>query len=982
MAAGGGETRNTISGGFFFSYVIQGRYITVQLPLEISPALSGLPSGSPAFTGRDTGLRILLEVLAPRAGGGGELAAPSAAPAPTVAVAAVGGLPGVGKTELAIQAARAALDRGWFPGGVLFVDMFGYDPVRSLGPGQALEGFLRALAVPGEHIPPGTQDRARLYVSVLAAYAREGRRILVVIDNATTYEQVKPLLPAEPADAAIVTSRDTLALLGARLLNLDTLTPEDAAQMLNLNLRVAQPLDTRVTDHPGDTACIAQLCGGLPMALWIIAALLSENPDRPLKEMADDLDDERTRLDELSHPDASVRAAFGLSYQRLEPDPARLFRLLAINPGPEISTQATAVLADIDQTAAHRGLEALARAHLIDRGSSYGQWRMHDLLRLYAQELGDEQADADGREQALDRLLAYYASMTETANVHLTRPDVAMPDSFAGPDGTLAWLDAEQSNLVDAVRVAAATQRHQVAYRLAVALGDYLAWRSRIDDWGETADIGLNAARSLGDRHSEAWALNNRGQALQAVRRFDQAIIDHRDAAAIFHKTGERHSEGRALHNLGTALAEVRRLDEAIAAYLQDLEICRETADRQGEAVTLDSLGKARREANQLDQAIACSKDAAAIFQETGDRHGEGMALNSLAAALTVRAVTNDPGMHRDFIDVVEASAKSRELLDKAIAFAQDAVAILGETGDRYNQGMAWITLSVALYRADRFDEVISCSQHAADILGKAGERHGQGMALLNLAAGLVRVGRVDETITADQNAAAIFHQTGDRHREGETLLSLGGVLGQVQRFDEAITAYQDAAAIFHQTGDRRDEGETLFSLGGVLGHVQRLDEAITAYRGAAATFHQTGDRLDEGEALASAGGVLGQVQRLDEAITASQEAAAIFREISDLRALGRALLSLGMALRQLNRLDEAITASRDAADIFHLWNDWHREGLALSSLGIALQEAHRFDEAITAHKDAVAIFRSTDHKQAERQARDNLKRAKAARRR
>ena len=256
---------------------------------------------------------------------------------------------------------------------MLFVDLFGYDPARKLDPGQALEGFLHALAIPGEHIPPHTQDRARLYASVLAAYAREGRRILVVIDNAATHEQAKPLLPAEPASAAIVTSRDTLGLLGARLLDLDTLAPGDAADMLDRVLRVSRPGDARVTDHPADAARIARLCGGLPLALRIVAALLSENPDRPLAEMATDLDDERTRLDELSYADTAVRAAFDLSYRRLDSDRARLFRLLTINPGPEISTEAAAVLADVDQPSARRGLEALARAHLIDHGSSYGQ---------------------------------------------------------------------------------------------------------------------------------------------------------------------------------------------------------------------------------------------------------------------------------------------------------------------------------------------------------------------------------------------------------------------------------------------------------------------------------------------------------------------------------------------------------------------------------------------------------------------------------
>lgn len=216
-------------------------------------------------------------------------------------VAAVEGLPGIGKTELAIQAARKAQNReGLFTGGVLFVDMFGYDPDRSLDPGQALEGFLRALGIPGEHIPSQLQDRARLFASVLDAYAREGRRILVVIDNAATHEQAEPLLPAEP-HAAIVTSRDALRMLTAARVDLDILTPEDAVLMLGRSLQVAGAGDFRVTSHPDDAVRIAELCGWLPMALRIIAALLSEDPRQTLAAMATSLDQRRTRLDTISY---------------------------------------------------------------------------------------------------------------------------------------------------------------------------------------------------------------------------------------------------------------------------------------------------------------------------------------------------------------------------------------------------------------------------------------------------------------------------------------------------------------------------------------------------------------------------------------------------------------------------------------------------------------------------------------------------------
>ena len=874
MARRGG-TRNEISGGIFFSTVIQGRDITVQLPPEVTPALSGLPSGNPAFTGRDTDVRTLLAILAPRAvGGDGGFEAPGAAPAPTVMIAAVSGLAGIGKTELAIQAARAALLQGWFPGGVLFADLFGYDPARTLDPGRALEGFLRALAIPDEHIPAHTQDRARLYASVLAAYASEGRRILVIIDNAATHEQAEPLLPDERTSAAIVTSRDTLGMLGARLLDLGILTPENSARMLDRALQVAWPSDTRVTDHPADAARIAELCAGLPLALQIIAALLSENPHRPLAEMATDLDDERARLDELSYADTAVRAAFELSYQRLDPDRKRLFRLITINPGPEFSTEATAVLADVDQPTARRGLEALARAHLIDHGSSYGRWRMHDLVYLYAQQISHSHADTDRRELARDRLLGYYLGMARAADAHLRAlPGMAVPEAFTARDDALAWLDAERASMVAAVSMAAGTGRDQVALSLPLALPEYLAWRRRFDDWLATTAISLNAARRLGDRHSEGQALNNLGLALRGVRRFGEAITAHQDAAVIYRETGDRHSEGMALNNLGLALREVRRFEEAATAHQDAAAIYGETGDQHSAGSALNNLGIDLQEVRRFGEAITAYQAAAAIYGETGDRHSAGSALNNLGTAL-----------------------REVRRFEEAVTAHQDAAAIYRETGDRHSEGMALNNLGLALREVRRFEEAVTAHQDAAAIYRETGDQHSEGTALNNLGIALQQVGRLEEAIAACYAAAAIFRETGDRHGEGSALNSLGTALRQAGRFEEAITAHQHAAAIFRETGDRHSPGTALNNLGIALQLVRRFGEAITAHQDAAAIYRETGDRHGEGDALNNLGIALRQVRRFGEAITAHQDAAAIYRETGDQHSEGIALRNLMMA--------------------------------------------------------------------------------------
>jgi len=782
---GKGQTRNEITGGIFFSAVIQGRDITVQLPSEITPALSGLPSSAPVFTGRDTELHTLLDSLAPPPAGDGPTAAEAAS---GVVVTAIGGLAGVGKTELAVQVARTALDRGWFPGGAMFVDLFGYDPARSLEPGQALGGFLRALGIPGEHIPSEVQDRVRLYASVLAAYAEERRQILVVIDNASSHEQAKLLLPTDGACKAIVTSRHTLGLLKGHLLELDVLTPDASGVMLDQALRVARTGDTRVTDYPDDAAAIARLCGGLPLALQIIAALLAEDPARPLAAIAADLRDEHARLDEMSYGDIAVRAAFDLSYQRLDPGHAWLFRMLPVNPGPDISTRAAAALTAQEQATTRRGLEALARVHLIERASGYGRWRMHDLVRLYARQLSDTQAGADGRDQAVTRLLSWYLDTATAAAKRLKAlPDTAVPPEFVGREDALAWLDAERLALIAAVSLAAADGRDQAAMDLAGCLADYLEWRRRFDDWVATTMIRLAAARRLGDQPDEALALCDLGLALTYLRRFEEAITACHAAATFCRETSNRHSEGTALNNLGSALRRARRFEEAITAYQAYLSICRETGNRHGEGMAQGNLGNALDDVRRFEEAITACQEAAAIFRETRDRQHEGMARNALG---------------------------------------------------------------IALLGAQRFEEAITAHRDAVLISQETDDQHSEGVALHGLGRALAGVQRFEEAITAYQDAAAIFRETRDQHSEGMALDTLGDALVEVQRFEEAITAYQDAAAIFRETRDQRDEGMALDDLGTALAGMRRFKEAITAYQDAAAIFRDTGDQRSEQDAL------------------------------------------------------------------------------------------------------------------------------------
>jgi tetratricopeptide (TPR) repeat protein len=903
------QTANTISGGIQFGPVLQGRDIqaTFQLPAVAPTALAQLPPLAAGFTGRGKELAELADLLNPLG--------PAGAGEP-VLVAAVTGLAGVGKTTLAIAAAHAVLQQGLFGGGVLFIDLHGYDD-HPVEPAQALDALLRALGVAAEHIPPTAEERAGLYRSVLAQIIEP---VLVIADNTSFEAQVRPLLPGGGPHKVLVTSRHTLAGLRARLVDVTILDQDASVALLDAALRTARPGDDRITADLQAAGQLATICAGLPLALQITAALLTSDPTLTAAELAGDLAAEPARLDRLAYDDGSgtsapsVAAAFGLSYRKLDDTSARVFRLLAVNPGPDISTAAAAALTGLPVAETRTVLGILARAHLAEAApGSVGRWRTHDLLHLYAARLSSAYAEADGLDQARDRLLGYYLNTTEAADSHLRAPTgTAVPDCFTGRDDALAWLDTERAGLVGAVMMAADSGRDQVALRLPLALGAYLNWRRQFDDKLAVTAVSLDAARRLGDRHREGGALNNLGLTLRDVRRFDEAITAHEDAATIFHQFGDLHNEGQALNNLGLALQGLRRFDEAIAAYEEAAAIYRDAGDRHGEGQTLNNLGAALQELRRFDKAIGAHQEAAAIFRETSDHHGEGTALNNLGAALR--------RVHR---------------FDEAMTTYQEAAAIFRETGDQHAEGEALYNLGIVLRETGRMEEAISAHDTAAIIFRDSADLRAQSEALNNLGLTLQAVGRFDEAITAHLSAVAIDRETGERHSEGQALSNLGLALQEVRRFDEAVAALMSGAAIFRETDDQRGEAAALISLGRVFSEQLRPDQAIIAHGHAATMFQETGDQEGEGTALDCLGLAMQQARRFDEAVIAHQDAAAIFREIGDRHSVGAVMNNLGVALQEVGRFDDAIAAHQNAATIFREIGDPMGERAALNNLDI-----------------------------------------------
>ncbi|MEV5850696.1 tetratricopeptide repeat protein [Streptomyces sp. NPDC051985] len=869
-------------------------------------ALAALPAAGD-LVGRAERTAELLDVLDPSGPGAG--------------VVVVTGLAGIGKTALALHTAHQAVSRGWFPGGTLFVQLRGYDPTGAVSGQQALAGLLRALGIRDDDLPPTDEERENLYRTQLARRAQNGP-ILILADDASETAQLRPLVPSHPEHRLLATSRDALTSpdLPARLIGLVQLEAQPAADLIADVLTRVRPGDLRLNQESRSLGEVAALCGYLPLALTIAAAQLVADPGLPLTTLAGDLANAHTRLKALSYQETDGRslgmqAAFDLSYRRLDDQLARLFRLLSINPGPDLSTETAAVLAYHPVRATRQSLAALARAGLIsEQPIGSDRWRMHDLTRLYADEQCQHYDTPDTtptRKQALSRLLQHYRVTTHAANSHLTgRPGQSAPDRFQDRDAALAWLDAEHFNLTATIALTATTSHHDATTSLAGNLAPYLHQRHYLHESLATAQHALRSAHKFGDLYAERTALSNLGTALREMRQFEEAIDAHTQAINIGRRLNDRHTEGTALNNLGAALREMRRFEEAIDAHTQAINIFRGLNDRHAESMALNNLGAALREMRRFEEAIDAHTQAINIGRRLNDRHAESMALNNLGAAL-------------------------REMR--------------------------------------RFEEAIDAYTQAINIGRGLNDRHAEGMALTNLGSVLWDIRRFEEAIDALTQAINIGRGLNDRHAEGMALTNLGLALREMRRFEEAIDALTQAINIFRELNDRHTEGMALTNLGSALWEIRQFEEAIDALTQAINIFRELNDRHAEGMALNNLGLALQQVGRFEEAIDAHTQAINIGRGLNDRHAEGMALNNLGLALQEVGRFEEAIDAHTQAINIGRGLNNRHTEGTALNNLGLALQEVGRFEEAIDAHTQAINIFRELNNRHAESMALDNL---------
>jgi DNA-binding SARP family transcriptional activator len=602
-----------------------GRPAAASSPGRTPPVPRQLPAAVADFTGRAGELAALTGML-DRAGAPG-----------TVVISAIGGTAGVGKTALALHWAHQVAGR--FPDGQLHVNLRGFDPSDTpVAPETAIRGFLDAIGVPPERIPPAPDAQAGLYRSLLA-----DKRMLIVADNARDEEQVRPLLPASPASLVLVTSRRQLAGLaaadGARLISLDVLSHAEAVQLLTARLGTA-----RAAADPDAAGRIADLCACLPLALAVAAARAATRPGFSLAALAAELASAAGRLDALDSgdPAASVRAVFSWSTRQLPGEAARMFALLGIHPGPDIAVPAAASLAATAETDARRLLAELARAHLITEQLP-GRYAFHDLLRAYAAEQAHHTISDTGRREAVGRVLDHYLHTAARAVLLLdpAREPVALapprpgtvPGQPADHEHALAWLDTEYQVLLAAVTLAAGSGFDSHAWQLSWAMASFLQIRGHFQEWAATQRTALAAATRLGDTAAQALSGRLLGMACTSLGDHDQARDHFASSLKLYQRLGNRLGEAKIQRNLGVLAESQGRYADVLGHTEQALRLCQAIGDKAGAAEALNAVGWSYGLLGDYQQARVFCRRALTLSTEVGNRRTEGYIWDSLGYA-------------------------------------------------------------------------------------------------------------------------------------------------------------------------------------------------------------------------------------------------------------------------------------------------------------------------------------------------------------
>ncbi|MEY9871508.1 tetratricopeptide (TPR) repeat protein/transcriptional regulator with XRE-family HTH domain [Streptacidiphilus sp. MAP12-33] len=806
-------------------------------------AVCQLPPDTRLFTGRTAEVTQLLALGSPDRG---------ADSARTVMISAVDGMGGIGKSALTVHVAHRL--RPDFPDGQLFVDLQGHTPgTTPLLPVEALGQLLRSLGTAPEQIPQELAARAALYRDRLA-----GRRVLVLLDNATSTAQVRPLLPGGPGCLVLVTSRRRLTGLDdAHSLALDTLSDDEALALLREATGPGRAADA---EDPDALRELVALCGHLPLALRISAARLRHRPVLSVADLVEELRDERHRLDRLEDEDRTVASVFDTSYGALPEPEQRLFRLLALIPGPDFDAASVANLLGTDLRGAERLLESLLDHHLLSQRVAQ-RYHFHDLVRLHARRLRRDAGRTHEDEAALERLLDHYQYTMRQANLRLPRSAlfaravtdvdadasavpgvvVPLPDRAAA----LRWLRTERDNLVALLAApgddapapvfapapVSAPGREPARPDRTVALTSALAPFLQLDGaWAEAADLhaaAASAAREQGDARGEAAALGDLGRVRHALGEYPASIEAHRRALGLLTELGDRRGQAEARWDLGRS--EYVTGNYVVSAELLERSLTgfQEIADRHGEAGVLNDLGRVRLLTGDYPEAAALQERAVAMYQESDDRHGEAAALRDLGRA---RYSNGDPDAGLD-------------LLTRALDAHRSVGNRLGEASTLHDLGHL-------LHETGSFAAAVERYEQALVMFRDLGNRQGEANALWNLGRSRNRRGDYPAAVALFQQARVIYKAIGSRQGEAATLREEGHTLHLTGELVTSARLFAQSREIYRAIGNRPGEAVVLTRMGALAVDAEGPAAADAYYQEALLLARECRSPMEEAYAL------------------------------------------------------------------------------------------------------------------------------------
>ncbi|HZM77984.1 MAG TPA: BTAD domain-containing putative transcriptional regulator [Candidatus Limnocylindrales bacterium] len=724
---------------------------TVVLPDPPMPRPAQLPPRVGHFTGRTKEITELNRVL------DGES---------DTRVVVVSGRGGMGKTALAIQWAHQVKER--FPDGQLFLDL------RAMTSADALAQMLRSLGVPSDKVPSNIDEMANLYRSML-----DGKKVLIILDNASALDQIRPLVPATTTSALVVTARRPMTALATYhavgALGLDALGEAEALALLGSVVG-----HDRVGREPEHSATIVNVCGRMPLALRIAAAKLAGGPGHGLADLAAELSGDRL-LDALSvdGDSRSVRTVFASAYRTLSPPAARMFRLLSLHPGVTFVPELAAAITGMPDADAGKALIELVDAYLVAETSD-GRYRFHELIQLYASECARREDDST----VADRLLDWYLGIADAANRALDRrrdrvvltlrhPPSQIPFA-ANPQDVLAFLDDERENLPAVVRFATDHGRFDAAWQLTYLLTGFFDSRGRRADRVEICQLGLAAAQRQGDPTAESLMRAALGAAYILSRRFDDALNCLYGAMDLARAGGDRRREAFLANSIATAYAGLRSYDEALEAYLQALEVHRENEDRLGIAVTLNNIGTARIRLGQaalsfehLEPALRLSREIehprieAWILFTLGEAHLKehqlGEALDHFKRALEIGRAIGDRRNEVDALNQIGVTQLAQGDAAAAVENTRLALALSQELADLHLISICLTHLAVAQTRRGELDAADRNLKHALALRTRVPDFYEEAVIHRGLADHAQVAGRPDAAEEHREQAARLF---------------------------------------------------------------------------------------------------------------------------------------------------------------------------------------------------------------------------------